>query len=218
MFKNLSRGACALLAALAACAARRSGRAATGIDAGRRQGAAGRRLRLRDAGRRGRLDLPARARPARDGARPRRARQDDRGRVGRRGRRRRARHARPGRAAGRDARLRDQLRLPRAGAARRRRVPARPLRARRRLQERAQPRHLRRPLLRGALAGRLARRANEQERRRRLRRRLPGARGRAGHQCVRARHARRQPERDGARGLARTPGSTRRRSATQRSR
>ena len=72
--------------------------------------------------------------------------------------------------------------------------PTRALRARRRLQERAQPRHLRRPLLRGALAGRLARRANEQERRRRLRRRLSGARGRAGHQRVRARHARRQPE------------------------
>ena len=80
--------------------------------------------------------------------------------------------ARPGRGPGCDAGLRHQLRLPRAGAARRGRVSGGEVRARRRLQERAQPRHLRRPLLRGALAGRLAGRAGEPERRRRLRRRL----------------------------------------------
>ena len=138
--------------------------------------------------------------------------------LARRGGRRRAGlgagDARPGRGARRQAGLRHQLRLPRAGAARRRRVPGGQVRARRRLQERAQPRHLRRPLLRGALAGRLARRAGEPERRRRLRRRLSGARGGAGHQRLHPRHARRPGERAGAGALARTPGSTRHASAT----
>ena len=53
----------------------------------RRRSAAGRRLRLRHADRRGRLDLPARARPARPRACPRAAGEDD----GRRGGRRRCR-------------------------------------------------------------------------------------------------------------------------------
>ena len=96
MFKNLIRGA----------RAARCSRLLWPLGAppssppARRRAAAGRRLRLRHADRRGRLDLPARARPARAGARARAAGEDDRRRVGRRGRRRRARDARPGRAQG----------------------------------------------------------------------------------------------------------------------
>ena len=121
MFKNLSRGACALLAALAAC----SGAAAAPSPASTPAGAKAPLVvgfvyvtPVGEAGWTYQHELGRREMERALGARV----QDDRGRVGRRGRRCRARAARPGRAAGRDARLRDQLRLPRAGAARRRRV------------------------------------------------------------------------------------------------
>ena len=81
--------------------------------------------------------------------RARRQGQDHRRRSGARGRRRRARDARP-RVARPQPDLRHQLRLPRAGAARRGRVSGREVRARRRLQDRAQRQHLQRALLRGA--------------------------------------------------------------------
>ena len=195
MLKNLIRGgARALLAILAL--------GASILALARRRSAAGRRLRLCQPDRRGRLDLPARARPARPRARPRAAGEDGVRRGGRRRPGLGAGDARPGRGPGREAGLRHQLRLPRPGAARRRRVPGGEVRACRRLQERAQPRHLRRPLLRGALAGRLAGRAGEPERRGRLRRRLSGARGGAGHQRLHPRHARRQAEGAGAGALA----------------
>ncbi len=188
---------------------RRARRAARDPGAGRLvhavaggRSAAGRRLRLCHPDRRGRLDLSARARPARPGARPRAAGEDGVRRGGRRRPGLGAGDARPGRSPGREAGLRHQLRLPRAGAARRRRVSGGEVRARRRLQERAQPRHLRRPLLRGALARRLAGRAGEPERGRRLCRRLSGARGRAGHQRLHPRHARGEPEGEGAGAVA----------------
>ena len=67
------------------------------------------------------------------------------------------------------------------------------------------------------LAGWLAGKTSK-TRHRRLRGGLPGARGGAGHQRLRARHARGQPEGAGARAVARTPGSTRRASARRRRR
>ena len=201
---------------LVACAL---GRAFTlGASAGRSQGAAGRRLRLRDADRRGRLDVPARARPARDGARARRAR------AGRSPSSRSPKAPTPSACCATWSRSRARSSSSRPASATSSRRCASPPSSRRRASStpaatrRAQPRHLRRALLRGALARRLARRSHEQERRRRLRRRLPGARGRAGHQRVRARHAGGESEGDGARRLARTPGSIRRRSATPRKR
>ena len=198
MMKNLIRGG-ARCAARVAWPPRRAPAPSPSAAAER---AARRRLRLRHAGRRGRLDLPARARPARDGACARRARRTiavesvaegpDAERV------MRDLVAQQGATlvfatsfgylepALRVAAEFPQARFEHAGG-----YKSAPNLAT------YDARYYEARWLAGWLAGR-----DQQERRRRLRRRLSGARGRAGHQRVRARHARRQPEGDGARRLA----------------